>query len=504
MSFQPTTPEQKKKQRDLVRLIEDRFNQAELDDLYFDLTIDVENISANMTGKKAKTRELVLYCARNTEKLSENVYRSMMYPLLEAIAAAKPDVNVAQYAWLEWPYPGSETTTQSDKRPKPPIELSPLDKPPFAQSEDKAPQQDTPSTTKSDYVNFDISIDAKRNDGYPVTARSYIGETEKAIRQPDPYANDEFADVVYFMSELSGSEADTIQIGDTLRKFLFPPEIQGLFAAARARANAEGKKGVRVRLHIAGDAPEMTRIPWEYCRDERSFLALDESSPIVRYTSVGTAVTTTNTPEKVRILLATAAPKDRTPINLEEQVNRVKESLDKLIKSGRVELKVIEHATRRELRTHFRRYDPHILHFVGHGMVENGDGALLLEDNNGNASSVDANDMYVLARSSSVRLVVLSACQTAAHGEENTSDAIMGMAPKLVAAGVPAVVAMQYEVPEETAVAFVRDLYQFLADGEPLDAAVTEARIGVYFDNDDKMHWAIPVLFMRSPDGKIW
>lgn len=496
MSFQPTTPEQKKKQRDLVRLIEERFNQAELDDLFFELTIDVENISANMTGKKAKTRELVLYCARNTEKLGENVYRSMMYPLLEAIAEAKPDVHVAQFAWLTWPYPGSKPTAQ----PKPPSEKPSL----TPHVVDAAPKQDATSITKGDYVNFDIFIDAKRDDGYPVTARSYIGETEKAIRQPDPYADKEFSDVIYFMSELSGSEADTIQIGNTLRKFLFPSEIQGLFSAARARANAEGKKGVRIRLHIAGDAPEMTRIPWEYCRDARSFLALDESSPIVRYTSVGTAVSSTNTPEKVRILLASASPKDNPVKNLDEQVSWVQKSLAKLISSGRVELKIIDHATRRDLRTHFRRYDPHILHFIGHGMVKNGDGALVLEDNSGKATTVDADDMFVLARSSSVRLVVLSACKTATDDEKNTRDAIMGMAPKLVAAGVPAVVAMQYEVPEETAVAFARDLYQFLADGDPLDAAITEARIGVYFDNDDKMHWAIPVLFMRSPDGKIW
>ncbi len=500
MSFQPTTPEQKKKQRDLVRLIEDRFNQAELDELYFDLTIDVENISANMTGKKAKSRELVLYCARNTEKFSEDEYRSMMYPLLEAIAEAKPDVDVAQFAWLDWPYPGSKSTDQAAPAVKPP----PLTQPPFLQTDTPSSQQETAPSAKEDYVNFDIFIDAKRDDGYPVTARSYIGETEKAVRQSDPYTDEAFKDVLYFMSELTGSETDTVEIGNILRSFLFPPEIQGLFSAARARAGAEGRKGIRVRLHIAGDAPEMTRIPWEYCRDDRSFLALDESSPIVRYTSVGTAVSSTNTPEKVRILLATASPKDRSPINVTVQVNRIKESLDKLIQSGRVELRIIEHTTRRDLRTHFRRYDPHILHFLGHGMVENGDGALVLEDNEGNASTVDADDMYVLARSSSVRLVVLSACKTAAHDETNTSDAIMGIAPKLVAAGVPAVVAMQYEVPEDTAVAFVRDLYQFLADGEPLDAAVTEARIGVYFDNDDKMFWAIPVLFMRSPDGKIW
>ena len=103
MSFQPTTPAQKKKQRDLTRFIEDRYNLTELDDLYYDLGIDVENISVNLTGKKAKARELVLYCARNTEDLGNDEYRSMMYPLLELVAEKDPGMDVAQFAWLDWP-----------------------------------------------------------------------------------------------------------------------------------------------------------------------------------------------------------------------------------------------------------------------------------------------------------------------------------------------------------------------------------------------------------------
>ncbi|MCA9922295.1 MAG: CHAT domain-containing protein [Anaerolineales bacterium] len=499
MSFQPTTPAQKKKQRDLTRFIEDRYNLTELDDLYYDLGIDVENISVNLTGKKAKARELVLYCARNTEDLGNDEYRSMMYPLLELVAEKDPGMDVAQFAWLDWPYPGDDAKPDL---PAPPAIAAPVGEKSPAAAENQVAETAVPP--RADYVNFDISIDAKRDGIYPITARSYSGETEKAVQQPDPYADESFADVTYFMKELSASEEDTKTIGNTLRDFLFPPDILKLFAGVRARAKAEGKLGVRVRLHIAGDAPEMTRIPWEYCRYDHGFLALDESTPVVRYTSVGTAVSSTNTPEKVRILLASASPKDLNPIDVTAQIQRIKSALHKLEEDGRVEIQDIEHATRSQLRRKVRDYDPHILHFVGHGMIKGGDGALALEDTEGNISTVDADDMHILVKGKSVRLIFLSACETAAHDENNTSDAIMGMAPKLVAAGVPAVVAMQYEVPEATAGAFTRDMYQYLANGKPLDAAVTEARIGVYFDNDDKLYWAIPVLFMRSPDGRIW
>jgi CHAT domain-containing protein len=109
--------------------------------------------------------------------------------------------------------------------------------------------------------------------------------------------------------------------------------------------------------------------------------------------------------------------------------------------------------------------------------------------------------MLVLSQGSSVKLVVLSACETAAHAE---SRAIMGVAPRLVWAGIPAVVAMQFAVPDKTAVALMRFFYESLADGKPLDTAMTVARRGAYFVYDDKIFWAIPVLFMRAPNGVIW
>jgi hypothetical protein len=104
--------------------------------------------------------------------------------------------------------------------------------------------------------------------------------------------------------------------------------------------------------------------------------------------------------------------------------------------------------------------------------------------------------------SSDVAVVVLNACQSAT---EDTSPALMGLAPNLIRAGVPAVVAMQYSIADSSAVHFSRALYEVLAEGGPLDAAVTEGRKAISAHvSEDSMDWGIPVLFMRSSDGVIW
>jgi uncharacterized membrane protein HdeD (DUF308 family) len=64
------------------------------------------------------------------------------------------------------------------------------------------------------------------------------------------------------------------------------------------------------------------------------------------------------------------------------------------------------------------------------------------------------------------------------------------------------VVAMQYEITDTAAIEFSRDFYEALADGLPVDAAVTEARAAVSMDS--MLEWGTPVLYMHSPDGRVF
>ena len=365
-------------------------------------------------------------------------------------------------------------------------------------------QTDKPSN-QSAYVNFDIRIGEKRKeDGrYPVTARSDqgYGETDSSTWQALP-DDEEFEEAIDFLRERIGRPSDAETLGQMLRQFLFPPKVLDLYNLSRARIKAENKEGLRVRLRIDRNAPELSKIPWEYCFDDKGFLALNNDTPLVRYIETTEIPKPITAPEKVRILIVTAGPSDQPPLEAADEEKWINSALTGLVQAGRVETRMLHHATRRGLRREIQKYDPHILHFIGHGeLLKSGEGALVLENNAGKTSHVSAKDLHMLLRNNDVKLVVLNACQTAAHG---TGEAIMGIAPRLLWAGVPAAIAMQFKIPDKMAVGFTRDLYEYLADGTPLDTAVTEARLGAYFDNDDKIFWAIPVLFMRAPDGVIW
>ena len=77
------------------------------------------------------------------------------------------------------------------------------------------------------------------------------------------------------------------------------------------------------------------------------------------------------------------------------------------------------------------------------------------------------------------------------------------MAQTLIQQGVPAVVAMQFEITDRAAIAFSDDFYASLVLGLPVDVAVNEARKSIYAQ-PNATEWATPVLYLRSPDGVLF
>jgi CHAT domain-containing protein len=74
----------------------------------------------------------------------------------------------------------------------------------------------------------------------------------------------------------------------------------------------------------------------------------------------------------------------------------------------------------------------------------------------------------------SLRLVVLNACEGARISPE---DPFSGVAQTLVRESIPAVIAMQFEITDDAAVAFAEDFYRATAQGYPVDAALTAAQM---------------------------
>jgi hypothetical protein len=151
----------------------------------------------------------------------------------------------------------------------------------------------------------------------------------------------------------------------------------------------------------------------------------------------------------------------------------------------------------------------HILHLVGHGYTQPdrdsgpAQTALYLEKDEGTLQIVKAADL--VARLAAIgqlpHLVFLMACESAAP-QTPTAHPFIGLGPQLVQAGVPAVVAMQAQVPIAMSRPFTSEFYRRLVEHGEVDKAMSQARLVVF--RPDRVDWAVPVLFMRLRDGRLF
>jgi hypothetical protein len=152
----------------------------------------------------------------------------------------------------------------------------------------------------------------------------------------------------------------------------------------------------------------------------------------------------------------------------------------------------------------------HILHYIGHGAFNPGQGRAVLFMADEDKKVMEVNDDEIaemLARlladtgiqwEDKLRLVFLASCQSASRSQV---EVFHGLAPKLVAAGVPAVLAMQDKVQFDTARAFSQTFYQRLLAHGQVDLACNEARSALL--SARQADAAVPALFMRLRDGQL-
>jgi len=199
-----------------------------------------------------------------------------------------------------------------------------------------------------------------------------------------------------------------------------------------------------------------------------------------------------------------ASPVDQPVPGVAEEKRRIIRTLQPLKENGLVEFEIAEGKdTSDVLRSKLRRSEVHVLHFIGHGKFDKDteEGTLLFEDEMGVSRPVTAEQIRVMIGDNlSVRLVVLNACEGAQLAK---TDAFASVAMALVQSGIPAVLAMQFEITGDAAVLFSSEFYRSLADGYPVDAAVSEGRKGI-FTELGTVEWGTPVLLMRASDGLIF
>ncbi|MGH7800098.1 MAG: CHAT domain-containing protein [Thermodesulfobacteriota bacterium] len=291
--------------------------------------------------------------------------------------------------------------------------------------------------------------------------------------------------------------------GQRLFSTIFNEEVRACLRSSLDEANRQGL-GLRIRLRLT-DVPELADLPWEYLYNPalNRFLTLSVTTPIVRYLDLPERISPLAVTLPLRVLVMISSPSDYPKLDVEREWGKLREALGDLDKRGLLTLERLEDATLASLQQQLRRGEYHIFHFIGHGGFDQRlqDGVLILEDEDERGRPVSGQDLGTLMHDHRpLRLAILNACEGA---RTSRTDPFAGMAQSLVQQGIPAVIAIQFEITDEAAIIFAHEFYGAIADGYPVDAALAEARKSI-FAQGNTLEWGTPVLYLRSPDGVLF
>ena len=369
------------------------------------------------------------------------------------------------------------------------------------------------SSSDPTYVDLEIRILGREGGGYPVEL------TLEGDRQfPRGHLAADFLPWV--------PSADEVADGERLFRALFAdPDL------AVAWFESRGTRPLRrLRLRIDPQAAELHVIPWELLREPATqqlteeqpsaLLAASTATPFSRYLAGRWRPGSPVIQRPLKILVAIADPDNLDEYQLQRiDVDAEWDSLQSALAGLDAQLTRFPdrppagapaaHCALPELEAELRK-GYHGLHLICHGGYSRsaGKASLFLSDESGHVRRVEDDEFAeMLARlldndaqrtEDKLRLVFLASCQTATR---SPADAFRGLAPKLVAAGAPAVVAMQDAIPVDTAREFSRTFYHQLLESGQVDLAANQARSTLVSARLSGA--AIPVLFMRLRDGRL-
>lgn len=328
-------------------------------------------------------------------------------------------------------------------------------------------------------------------------------------------------------------EADIQRLGRNLYLALFPNEVGQAFEGAIAKVLRErggGDTGHCLRV-IIDIHPKCKAFGWplEFLRTPKGHWLATEKPwlALSRRTTFGGVISLDLERHSwpLRVLVIVSKPKDLQGVlsaKVLEEIGKLAET-----RSGpdggparKMEVKVLGHvedyergvpgieyidraatwANIREITS--SDWQPHVVHFIGHGRLEKDEGSLALVTSEQNSEARWCNAEQTTQLFAVVpRLILLQACESGAPGSER---GYMSLATNLLQRNILAVIAMQFEIRNDDAILFAVGFYEALRDGLDVDAAVQNGRWKICNEVQwSKRYCGGPVLYMHQPFGII-
>lgn len=357
------------------------------------------------------------------------------------------------------------------------------------------------------YINLDLWIERASGGGYEIRVHSSHGGDHDVARG-------DFAQLGAQDERLADDGADppyAKAIGVRQYQFLFETATKAriktvldrCLGATEDSREAERNAGVRIRIQLSETNPEIAAVPWEFLYSEADdeFLATSNHTPIVRFLEVRSGMR----PPEARLPLKLLVAIPTVPnLDVDAEKRCIREALEGIDPPVAVTF-LDGNVTRERLSNALTKDNSDFLHFSGHGRFQDGHGALRLNRSEFEEDWITGPELRELVKNiRSLKLVVLNTCSGA---ETSTCDAFVGLAPHLVRAGIPAVVAMQFPIRDDEAKTFASGFYQALFQGAgrgSVDVAITAARSALSRDFHGRRAIGVPVLYARYDQGVLF
>jgi tetratricopeptide (TPR) repeat protein len=312
-----------------------------------------------------------------------------------------------------------------------------------------------------------------------------------------------------------------VNLGQQLYSALFQGTLRDSWVTAQGIAQNR-REALRLRLGLKGT--RLPRLPWEvmYGNDLPAEKLHQSLSMAARPLAAGTHVIFSRyqpsqrlsddrlpfdiaTDQPLRILMVIAAPDDQERLQLHQEARQLQQELlhpesgSESDNAPDIQLTVLDQPGREQLTQALEQGRYQVLHYAGHSDLSSAGGSLyLVNSRTGLTEILSGDDLAGLLVNNGIRLAVFNSCRGSYTAADPVNERERNLAEALVSRGIPAVLAMAEQIPDNVALTLTWLFYRNLRQGYPIDLSLSRARQGLISAyGSHQLYWALPILYLH-------